>query len=167
MSVFHSRRFWIGAGAALGFLPLVVLPRQFMFDIVNALTVAVGVGVLIAYLPGICRSLQELRWDGTHYLVLGIFVTWSATALRHLWNWIWRFLGKPAEMIDHPIVAFLVWMTFMGGVLHMTARGALDGEIPRENWIRLGVVIAAGIVTGLLVIVFLEPASPPAIPRLM
>jgi hypothetical protein len=70
-------------------------------------------------------------------------------------------------MIDHPFVAFLVWATFMGGVMHMTAKGALDGEIPRENWIRLGLVIALGVMTGLLVIVFLEPSHPPAIPRLM
>jgi hypothetical protein len=160
MNVFYRRRFWIGLGAVAGFLPLVLLPKAYLFDTVNALTVAVGAGVLVAYAPGICRSLEESRWTGTHYLVLGIFLTWIATATRHLWNWVWRYLGKPPDMIEHPFVAFLVWVTFMGGILHLAARGAIDGRIPRENWIRLGIVVAIGIATGLLVIIFLEPAHP-------
>jgi hypothetical protein len=167
MGIFRSRRFVIAVLAVLGFLPLIFLQRHYMFDVVNALTVSVGVGVLIAYFPGIWRSLMEPRWSGSHYLIFGIFLTWVATATRHLWNWVWRFLGKPPEMIDHPIVAFMVWLTFTGGILHMMAKGALDGEIPRENWIRLGVMVAIGVVTGLLVIIFLEPSYPHLIPRLM
>jgi hypothetical protein len=165
MSVLRSRRFWICLGAVISFLPLISLPPNYLFDVVNALTVAVGVGVLIAYFPGICKSLREPKWDGTHYLVMGIFVTWIATAVRHLWNWVWRFLGKPPDMIEHPFVAFLVWATFMGGIMHMTAKGALDGEIPRENWIRLGIVVAFGVMMGLLVIIFLEPSYPLTHPR--
>ena len=153
------------ACGVVAFVPVAVLPRHYMFDVVNALTVAVGCGVLIAYFPGIVRSLAQPKWEGSHYLVLGVFVTWVATDLRHLWNWLWRFLAKPPDMIDHWFVALLVWVTFLGGVLHLTAKGAIDGEIPREYWIRLGATVAAGIAVALLVIIFLEPAVPPT-PRM-
>jgi hypothetical protein len=166
MRLLRSRRFWVGLTATIGFLPLIFMPRNYLFDLVNALTVAAGVGVLIAYFPGICKSMREERWDGNHYLVMGIFVTWLATAMRHLWNWIWRFIGKPPEMIDHQIVAFLVWMYFLGGIMHLSAKGALDGEIPKATWIRMGITVAAGVALGLLVILFLEPAHAPVTPRI-
>jgi hypothetical protein len=166
MGLLRSRRFWVGLTATIGFLPLVFMPRNYLFDLVNGLTVAVGVGVMIAYFPGICKSMREPKWDGTHYLVMGIFITWLATATRHLWNWVWRYIGKPPEMIDHQFVAFLVWMYFLGGVMHMSAKGALDGEIPRSTWIRMGIAVAAGVGLGLLVILFLEPAHAPVTPRI-
>ena len=136
-----------------------------MFDVVNALTVAVGVRCPDRILPGIVEVSLNRNGSGSHYLVLGMFVTWVATDLRHLWNWLWRFLAKPPDMIDHWFVALLVWVTFLGGVLHLTAKGAIDGEIPREYWIRLGATVAVGIAVALLVIIFLEPAVPPT-PRM-
>ena len=57
------RRVWIGLGAAVAFLPLILLPRPFLFDVVNALTVAVGVGVLIAYSRGSAEACA--RRNGT------------------------------------------------------------------------------------------------------
>ncbi len=158
MSIIRSRHFLIGVALVLAFVPLTYLPPIYLFDLVNALTVAVGIGVLVAYGPGIFKSFQQPRWDGSHYLVLGITATWTATAGRHLWNWAWRFMGKPPDMIDHWMVAFMVWLAFMGGVLHLTAKGAIGGEIPRENWIRLGVVVACGLATAFIVMVFFEPA---------
>ena len=159
MGILTSRHLWAGILLAAVFLPLTWLPRAYMFDIVNAMTVAVGTGVLVAYAPGIYRSFKQRQWNGSNYLVLGIFVAWLALTTRHLWNWLWRYLGQPQAMIDHPFVAFLVWLAFMGGTLHLAARGAIDGVIPKDAWIRLGIAVATGVVLAMLVIVFLEPLS--------
>lgn len=161
MKIFRSRHFRYGLLAASGFLPLLFLPTAYMFDLVNALTVAVGVGVLAAYGPGVWRSYQQDEWGGGHYLVLGIAVTWIATTLRHMWNWAWRFAGKPDAMIDHPAVAFLVFLAMLGGTLHLAASGAIDGDIPRRNWLRLGIALAVGLALAFIVIVFLEPVIDP------
>src|SRR5688500_6344879 len=107
MKLYRSRQLLAGVTMAACFLPLWwFLPTPYLFDLVNALTVSVGIGVLFAYAPGIAKSFRETHWTGAHYLVLGIAGTWGATTGRHLWNWAWRFTGKPDAMIDHPLVAF-------------------------------------------------------------
>jgi len=134
-----------------------VLPRHNLFDLVNALTVAVAIGVLVAYAPAVRRSLMRNDLSGSHYLVLGIACTWAATSVRHVWNWAWRYMDKPDAMIDNPIVAFLIWVMFTGGALHLTARDAIDGHIPSRNWVWLGVVVAVALACAMLVALLLEP----------
>jgi len=162
MKFLWSRHFLAGVAMALTFVPLWwFLPTTYLFDLVNALTVSVGIGVLIAYLPGIARSFTMKRWTGANFLVLGIVAAWVAIDGRHLWNWIWRYSGKPDAMIDHPLVAFMVWLTAWAGVLHLAAKGAIDRDIPRENWLKAGAFIAFGLALGSIVIVVLEPSSHP------
>jgi len=43
-------------------------------------------------------------------------------------------------------------LSFMGGVLHLTAPGAVDGYVPRRNWIVLGITM--GVAAFVVVVVF-------------
>lgn len=160
MKFLFSRHFLAGAALSAAFVPLWwFLPTTYLFDLVNALTVSVGAGVLFAYAPGIWRSFAMKRWTGGNFLVVGIAAAWASMTMRHLWNWAWRYFGKPDAMIDHPLVAFTVWLAMMGGFLHLAAGGAIDGDIPRENWLRAGAYIALGLALGSVVIIWLEPST--------
>lgn len=158
--VVRNRLTWTALTVWLLFWPIAwALERDTLFDLVNALSVSVGVGVLCAYMPGFWYALRHQPLSGPHYLVLGIGCTWLATSIRHMWNWGWRFLDKPEWMIDHPFVAFLVWVLFTGGCLHLTAKGAIDGDIPKSNWIWLGAVVAVAVFLTLVAAFFLGPTK--------
>lgn len=144
----RSRTLWWSMLAWLGFIPLAVfLDRDSLFDLMYGLATAIGIGVLISYLPGIVVAIKAPQPSGAMLLVLGIACSWSATAGRTIWSWVYRFLDKPAGMIDHWSLAFLVWVIFWGGVLHMSAKDAIDGQIPRRSWIKVGAIVAIAIAT--------------------
>jgi hypothetical protein len=130
--------------------------HEYLFDVMNALSVSVGIGILIAYSEGIYESLVTKRPIGGHWLILGIAVTWVASSVRQIWNWAWRWLDQPLWMINHPFVAFLVWVLVTGGALHLMSKNAIEGQIPRRNWLRLGWWVALGLSVGLIVAIFLE-----------
>lgn len=141
-----ARNFWLAVtlwGGFWGIAPF--FAPEYVFYIVNALGFAVAAGVTIAYLGGVKQSILRNDLDGAHYLVMGVVVAWFATGMRQAWYWAWRALDKPDWMIDHLFLAFLSWMVFTAGVLHLMAKDAISGAIPRENWLYLGVVIAVAI----------------------
>jgi hypothetical protein len=134
------------------------LPVKLTFDMLNAVVVSVGIGVVVAYAPGIFVALRRDRRELTSgkILIIGIIATWVATNVRSAWNWAWRYYHKPPEMIDHPVVAFMLLILIMGGVLHLTARDAIDGQVPRQVWRRVGIIIAIGLSAGGLFFAALE-----------
>jgi hypothetical protein len=48
-------------------------------------------------------------------------------------------------MVDHPMVAFFIWVIATGYMIHLASAGAIDGQIPRASWIRLGAFVALGV----------------------
>jgi hypothetical protein len=162
-----SKVFWTGVVVWLCFWPFAILiPKDYLFDIVNAFSVCVGIGVIIAYMPGIKAALEARKMTAGQFLILGIACTWLATVGRHLYNWIWRYLGKPEAMIDHPMVAFLVVMLVSGGFLHLSASHAIDEEFPETSWRQLGIVTAFSLAVASFFILYFEPLrpSPPSQP---
>lgn len=157
--ILRAPHIWIAAALWGGFwLVAWVVPRAWLFDAVNALTISIGAGVLVAYAPGVRASLARRDLSGGHYLVMGIAVAWAATTARHAYNWLWRYLGQPDDMINHPFVAFLIWMLFTAGLLHLLARDAIEGQIPPRNWVTVGISVAVGLALALGFIVWLEPS---------
>ena len=146
MSLFRSKMLWAGLAVWASFwvlVPLVATPH--LFDLVNALSASIGIGVIVAYSRGIYDALTTKNRVGGHYLILGIACTWLGASIRTIYNWIWRWLDKPEGMIDHPFVAFMMFVVFTGGALHLTAQNAIEGCIPRKNWIVLGAIVSASL----------------------
>lgn len=159
--LFKNKTIWQALIFWAAFWPVAhVVPREHLFDALYAIASCIGVGVLIAYGPGIYKSLQKQVLNGGHYLVFGIGCTWSATLARFIYAWVWRYLGKPEWMVDHMFIAFTIWVLISGGALHLTAKNAINGQIPKSNWVWLGAVGTCGVLLAMFIVGVLDtPAS--------
>lgn len=158
MTVLRSKNLLIAVVLWIGFWPLAILiPREWLFDVVNGLAIAACFGVFVAYLPGVWNTVFRNDLDGAHYLVIGICGFAAAQGTRYGWNWLWRYLGKPPYMQDHLFVAWLIWVAFTFACVHLMARGVVHGEMPNRNFRWMGTVVALGTLAALIVIKFFEP----------
>lgn len=132
------------------------VPRKLLFDVLNAVVSAVGLGVIAAYLPGVWITLRTNLASTGHFLVTGIALTWVASNGRTFWNWAWRYYGKPDYMIDHLMVAFFLVVLIMGGILHLAAKDVIEEKVPTRTWRKAGILLSLGFAIGFLFIVFLE-----------
>jgi hypothetical protein len=137
--------------------------RHDLFDLLNALSVSVGVGVLIAYISATYHALTTRERSGGDLLVLGIDCTWFAVIGRQIYLWWWRW-HTDIEQVNDGIgslnslpFAFFVWMLIGGGLLHLTARGAIEGRVPPVNWLIMGSSVALGLALFLGVLLFFGP----------
>lgn len=135
------------------------VPRLYLFDLLNALAIGVWIGVAVAYLPGIKaafeRPFREL--SSPQLLLLGIGISAVSIVGRTVWNWYWRYLGKPDDVIDHLGVAFFIYTVMIAGLCHLFAKDEpIKGEFPRRAWLRIGISVAVALAIGLLFVVFFE-----------
>ena len=152
---------WIATFLWGGFWPIALaMDENNVFHLVNAVTVSIGIGICFAYFMGAIDSLRLHRsiLQSGDYLVLGIVVTWFATAMRYLYNDYWRWMGQPDMLINSRVVAFLVWVLATGGILHLTVKGAIDGRIPTGTWIRIGWWVVLGLIVGFSLIHYYSPS---------
>lgn len=148
-----GRTVWIGLallacypllGAALGTRPLT--------EALQAVRIAIGVAVAVAYGTACLDALLGPRLDRVHQLALGIALAWTAAVLAGSWSLLWRLAGEPAWMLGSALEGFLVWLQILGGSLHLTAPGAIDGRVPKRNWIMLGLAAGGGAGLGALLV---------------
>lgn len=135
------------------------LDRNYVFAITSALAFSIGVGVVLAYLPDMWTAMRSPRKEmsGGHILVMGIVLAWASSAERGAFSYVYRFLGQPEYMQSMLIQAFAVWCLFWAGVLHLTAKDAVHGYIPRRNWVRVGVAVAVAISIAAMAVILIEP----------
>jgi drug/metabolite transporter (DMT)-like permease len=135
------------------------VPRNIVYAVVNALALSIGVGIVIAYSREIWETIRLPRSEvgGGHILVLGIVLAWLSSAERGAFSYIYRYLGEPPEMMSTLFQAFAVWVLFWAGVLHLTAKGAIHGKIPRRNWVRVGIVVCVAMILALIGAVIIVP----------
>ncbi len=120
-------------------------------------TLAVSVAVMFAYAAPGLEALQKREIDREDHLVLGICLAWLGVFLRSgfiiLWRvgWLW---GNPHSTIDSHWVNLFNFMILLGGVLHITAPGAMNNRIPPRNLALLGAAFGAGAGLASLLLVF-------------
>lgn len=129
-----------------------LLPRPYLFDVMNALGVSVGLGVLGTYSGAALQGFRDETCTPGHLLVVGIVLAWFAVVIRLVVSWAWRLFDYPPALAEHVLLAFAVWLFFLGGVLHLTARNAVGDRIPRGNWIILGLSVTVGTLLGIILI---------------
>lgn len=143
-TIFRWRVAWsLAVALAIFWLAWLAFPFQFIMQILNALVLCVSISVVITYSPAWVQTLNKERLNGADALSLGIGGTWCAEIGQRLWSIIWRGLDQPEWMLTTSLLPLLLTLSFMGGVLHLTAPGAVDGIVPRRNWIILGVTLGA------------------------
>lgn len=157
MMLSRRRRVFVSVLALASFWPVAfVLERSHLFDIMNALAVAVGCCIVVTYLGAALRAFREEVCTPGHLLVVGIVLAWSAVVTRLVMIWAWRVFDRPPALLDHVLLPFTVWLFVLGGALHLTARNATGSTIPRSNGIMLGIALASGTLLGVAMIVWVK-----------
>lgn len=152
-SVLASRNVRVMAVLWGGFWPVAwFIPRDIVYDIVYALSIAACFGVVVAYLPSVKKFFFRNDLDGSHYLVIGITGMLGLTAVRQVWTWAWRILDQPESMTNSFFIAWVTFCMFTCACVHLMARDVIAGEIPRENWRWLGIVMAMAVAISLMLI---------------
>ncbi len=160
IKMYSNRTILTAIAVWLLFIPLSLLvPRIYLFELVNALAVATAFGVVVAYFRGIMAVLAtpQKEMAGGHYLILGIVVAWFAAGLEYGWRYAWRVAGEPDWMIDHPALAFLIYMSATAAALHLTAKDAIGGVVPKRNWLKLSAAVALALMFALITIIMFGP----------
>jgi hypothetical protein len=109
--------------------------REYMFDVVDSMALAIGLCVIASFIPGVRAAFKDHdRMNRAQFLVIGIILTWISLLSRMFWVWMWRTAGEPIGGLDASPFAFLAFIGVTGGVLHMISPGVVEGEVPRSGW---------------------------------
>jgi hypothetical protein len=138
------------------FLPaLFLLPRQILFEVTDAVIVACAVGVCIGYAPETWRAMKLPPHDMTtaHYAVVAVFILCAGCSIVFGGQWVWRAFGKPAWIIDTPILAFSRWVVASGMIMAFATNWSVGGIITVGGYRRtaalvVGATIIAAIAVG-------------------
>lgn len=115
---------------------------------------SISLAVVMAYASIFAGALMSSRPDRVEQLSAGIVLSWVSTLLVSMWALLYRLGGRPAWMLDSDIYGYLIHLQVLGGILHITAPGAVGGGIPRRNWISLGVASGVTLFVFLMIIGF-------------
>ncbi len=141
----RHKMIWIAISLSLIYwIMAAIAPVDITLESLNWILVATATVVTIAYAPVAIGAVASGRPDRVEQLVLGIVCSWGATIAMRTWSGVWRFLDQPDWMASSRIFGFFIYISILGGVLHITAPGAADGVIPRKNWVMLGLAIGSG-----------------------
>ena len=134
-----------------------------VYAVVNGLALGISLGIVFTYLGAFWESLTVHRSNltGGHILVLGLVLAWLSSGERGAFSYVFQWLGQPEYMRNTLMQAFAVWVLFIGGLLHLTARDAINGRLPPAGLIKLGCVIAGGCALALMALLFVAPIETP------
>ncbi len=129
----------------------IVLPAPDLIKYLSWVLAVTAFMVFVTYLGAVWTGLTT---NGpmpryTH-LALGIALGWLSIVMNRTWVGMIRAYPLEMWMRDSYFIAFYVWTSIMAGVFHMTAPGAIDGVVPQENWIKIGISVTIGILLGVV-----------------
>lgn len=130
------------------FIPaLLLIERQTLFGLEDALIVSVGLGIAYGYAKAAYDCLQSPAGGrkAGDAMIVGTFGAWLFIAVIFGLLWYWRLSGKTSHAIDGALSAFGRWALVWFGVLLLAAPGAVDGRLPPRSYLRVGVFIFIGL----------------------
>lgn len=128
------------------------ISRAVLLQVMNTVTLPISIAIIIIYAPAWLLTLRKRGWslDGAEALSLGVGCCWLAAAGMRLYSLIWNAFDAPAWLNDGYILPALLWLNVIGGTLHITAPGAIRGELPTRNLIYLGCAVGSAVLLGLV-----------------
>lgn len=147
--VFYSALFiW-----SLFFPAMYLLSKTDLFNLIGTLVFTTSVAVLHAYWPAMRITLfrPRIELEYVDLLTLGIMCTWFALAANmafavFLYNY---YGGQPSELPSY-FVGFLRYVTFTGGILHLSARRVLRNSVPTTSLPRIVASVSIGLAFGIV-----------------
>lgn len=132
--------------AAIEHAPVYLFLRAALF--------AIWIAVLLRYGPAAWGAFVAKNKDmgaGEH-LILGIWFSISGSLMLGAFLVSQRLLNYPDWMRDWWFLKVILAWQIVGGVLHLTAPGAIGGQVPRLNWggIALALTLAGALAAVLM-----------------
>lgn len=131
------------AGAAL-------LPAHLFLQILYGVLFSVAAMTAWSYRKAFLEARRAELMTGMHLLSMGIVLAWVSEALMRLWLAVWVKLGRPIPMTEHPGLLLILYLTILGGLLHLAVPALREGEAGRKGRIRVAATLAAGLFFGAL-----------------
>lgn len=102
---------------------------------------------------------ERVRQD---FLILGIWLSFLSQFLQAVYAVLARLAGMPRWFVDSEILGHAVLISVVGGILHLTIPGVVDGNVPRRNRFTLG----AGVAVAILIVGAVTASKPNIGPQL-
>lgn len=142
--VFQSR---LGVSALVFVIFYILLsifvPVVWLVELGNALILAFSVLLAFIWLPDAIWSIRKGETD-SQFFTLGMALIFIWIVNSRVWSNVWRWLGHPEWMINHPWTAFMLFVLVFGLAMLVAAPGAAASAIPK-NWRMIVGAIALGI----------------------
>jgi uncharacterized membrane protein len=117
--------------------------------LVQAARGAMSAMVTIAYGASVWEFRKEQLSTSKHMLVIGIFLAFGADFIGSVLSVVWRYYGKPEDWINYSFWLLPSFMTSIAAMHHIAAPGAINGQIPKRNFMYLSIGFGiSGLVAG-------------------
>lgn len=113
--------------------------------LMNGLTVAVAIAVLIVYSNVISKALRHAVPDRVEVLTLGIATTFSAILVTRIWFTV-NVTERELPVYTDKWLVFGLAMLCVGGFMHISATGKLNAALPTA---KLRVLLLAAVAASL------------------
>lgn len=128
----------------VGFILTLVVPPNDLFEFASAATLCVGLGVVVAYFPRTMQILREGVRNGGDILTLGIWIGWVGMIMARAHALAFQWMSKPAWMLEWNMRTFPVSIILLAGVFHLAGPEAIQGRVPKREWLKIGAIVAGG-----------------------
>lgn len=152
----HRRTLLVLLGAVIFSYPAAVLTlgARVAIETGNVILLSLACGIVVAYAPVAWDALKRGMIDGASILAIGILSSWAAVAVARMVSVAWRVIDKPVEWLDSPWWGTHIALSTIGAMCHLVAPEAVGGRIPTREWVRIGLMVAAGVFIGAGLIIF-------------
>lgn len=141
--------------------------RQILFDVLNALSIAACLGVIIVFYPSVAAKLGSWRWfmfnnlNAPHMFVAALCGTMVYVIMRHTYNMLWRIIINVHDPYQNSlVVGFMIWFITTIAYSFIVSLDLEEGHVPSRNWRLIGIIFVVGASMAGLIVSYLEPGPP-------
>lgn len=129
-----------------------LMPADWVIMGLYLILVMVSAGLSVGYFEGVWDAVTSRRPGMASLYTVGAFMPWIALLTLCVTAIIIRS-GQGAWLRSTPVISSYLMFFIVAGLLQMASPGALDGKVPRANWIKVGMVIGGGIIAAIFLII--------------
>lgn len=128
-----------------------LMPTDWVIMGLYLILVMVAAGLSVGYFEGVWDAITSRRPGMASLYTVGAFLPWVALLTLCVTAIIIR-TGHGEWLRSTPVISGYLTVFIVAGVLQMASPGALDGRVPRANWIKVGMVVGGGILAAIMLI---------------
>lgn len=127
------------------------MPSSWIIMGLYMILVMISAGLSVGYSEGVVEAVKTRRPGMAALYTVGAFLPWVALLTLCITAILVRS-GQYPWLRSSPVISGYLVVFIVSGILQMASPGALDGKVPRGNWIKVGLAVGGGIVAAILII---------------